>query len=74
MARADHCFAKTAERTRSIPGVVLSSSREEADLIRSYLLGVNSYIVKPVEFENFSEAMARLGFYWLLLNQALKRI
>lgn len=60
---------KSDERTRLIPVVVLTSSREERDIVRSYDLGVNSYIVKPVEFDNFAEAVAHLGLYWLLLNQ-----
>ena len=60
---------KADERTRGLPVVVLTSSREERDLLDSYELGVNSYIVKPVDFENFSSAVADLGFYWLLLNQ-----
>ena len=60
---------KAGERTKTIPVVVLSSSREEQDIARSYQLGVNSYIVKPVDFGNFSEAVADLGLYWLLLNQ-----
>ncbi len=60
---------KGDERTSVIPIVVLTSSREEQDIVQSYRLGVNSYIVKPVDFENFSEAVAQLGLYWLLLNQ-----
>ena len=60
---------KSDARTRLIPVVVMTSSREERDVVRSYQLGVNSYIVKPVEFSNFSEAMAQVGMYWLLLNQ-----
>lgn len=60
---------KADARTRVIPVVVLTSSREERDIIDSYQLGVNSYIVKPVDFEQFSEAVRQLGLYWRLLNQ-----
>ncbi len=56
-------------RTRLVPVVAMTSSREESDLIRSYELGVNSYIVKPVEFDSFSAAVAETGHYWLLMNQ-----
>ncbi len=60
---------KADERTRGIPVVMLTSSKEQCDLIESYQLGVNSYIVKPVDFENFVQAARELGSYWLLLNQ-----
>jgi two-component system response regulator len=60
---------KTDPRTRMIPVVVMTSSREERDIVESYQLGVNSYIVKPVDFDQFAEAVRQLGYYWLLLNQ-----
>ena len=60
---------KSNEKTCMTPVVVLTSSKEEKDMIESYRLGVNSYIVKPVNFESFSEAIAELKMYWLLLNQ-----
>ena len=60
---------KSDERTRIIPVVVLTSSREEQDMIESYNLGANSYIVKPVDFDKFFDAVGALGLYWLLLNQ-----
>ncbi len=56
-------------RTRAIPVVVLTSSREERDIVESYKLGVNSYIAKPVDFEQFTQAVRTFGLYWLLLNQ-----
>lgn len=63
---------KSDEQTRLIPVVVLTSSREEQDVVRSYRLGVNSYVVKPVGFEDFAQAVAQLGLYWVLLNQPLE--
>jgi two-component system response regulator len=60
---------KADPRTRKIPVAVMTSSREDSDIDRAYELGVNSYIVKPVDFEQFSEAVQKLGFYWLLLNE-----
>lgn len=56
-------------RTKLIPVVVLTTSREESDIIESYRLGVNSYIVKPVDFDKFMDAVKDMGLYWLLLNQ-----
>jgi len=59
---------KADPRTRTIPVVVLTSSKLERDVARSYETGVNSYIVKPVDFERFTDAVRQLGLYWLLLN------
>ncbi len=58
--------------TRALPIVVLTSSREEPDIATAYSLGVNSYIVKPVDFEQFTQAVQQAGLYWMLLNQAPK--
>jgi two-component system response regulator len=60
---------KSDPRTRNTPVVMMTSSREENDLVASYSLGVNSYIVKPVDFQQFVEAARTLGLYWLLLNE-----
>jgi CheY-like chemotaxis protein len=60
---------KSDERTRTIPIVVLTSSHEERDVVESYKFGVNSYIVKPVDFDKFIHAVAELGMYWMLLNK-----
>jgi CheY-like chemotaxis protein len=57
------------ERTKLLPIVMLTSSREDRDVVESYNLGANSYIVKPVDFDNFSDAVVNLGLYWLLLNE-----
>jgi two-component system response regulator len=59
-------------RTRTIPVVVLTSSKEQSDVVESYHLGVNSYIVKPLNFERFAAAVRDIGMYWLLLNQSAK--
>ncbi|MCG3167839.1 MAG: Response regulator rcp1 [Bacteroidia bacterium] len=63
---------KADERTKKIPVVVLTSSKEDPDINTCYELGVNSYIVKPVDFDNFFKAVEDLGLYWLLLNQPPK--
>lgn len=59
---------KGDQRTSKIPVVVLTSSKEEQDIISSYKLGVNSYVVKPVSYESFSKAVSDLGMYWMMLN------
>jgi two-component system response regulator len=61
---------KTNERTRAIPVVVVTSSREDPEIQAAYALGANSYVVKPVDFDTFLEAMSSIGLYWLLVNQA----
>jgi two-component system, response regulator len=61
---------KANEETRSIPVVIMTSSKEEQDIITSYQFGVNSYVVKPVEFGEFAQAVTELGLYWLLTNQS----
>jgi two-component system response regulator len=60
---------KNDPQRKIIPIVVLTSSREERDIIESYKLGVNAYIVKPVEFDKFVKAVSEIGFFWLILNQ-----
>ena len=62
---------KLNEATRTIPVVIMTSSKEEQDIITSYDLGVNSYVVKPVDFEGFAKAVSELGFYWLITNQGI---
>ena len=61
---------KADPRTRTIPVVVMTSSQEQRDVVESYQLGVNSYVVKPVDFDGFSRAVSDLGCYWVVLNQA----
>ncbi len=60
---------KSDEATRMIPVIIMTSSKEEQDVVTSYRLGVNSYVVKPVDFEGFASAVSQLGLYWLITNQ-----
>jgi two-component system response regulator len=62
-------IVKSDPQLRSIPVVVLTSSKEEKDIVNSYDLGVNSYIQKPVDFQKFTEAIAQVGYYWVILNE-----
>jgi len=59
---------KIDEKTKTIPVVVMTSSKEDRDIIESYKLGVNSYVVKPIGFENFAKAVTEVGLYWLVIN------
>jgi two-component system response regulator len=63
---------KSDERTKAIPVIVLTSSQEEKDMVEGYKLGVNSYIIKPIDFDKFTQAVAEIGYYWLVLNQRPK--
>lgn len=63
---------KSDAQTRTIPVVVVTSSQQDPDIQTAYQLGANSYVVKPVEFDAFQDAMIQLGFYWLLVNQPIK--
>ena len=60
---------KANENTRTIPVVIMTSSREEQDIVTSYHLGVNSYVVKPIHTDEFVKAVSQLGLYWLIINQ-----
>lgn len=63
---------KNDPRTSNLPIVIMTSSREDRDMVESYKLGVNSYVVKPVDFDQFVKAVTDMGFYWVLINQPLK--
>ena len=65
---------KACEHTKLIPVVIMTSSNEEQDILSSYQLGVNSYVVKPVAFEGFAKAVGELGFYWMLLNKWVNKL
>lgn len=63
---------KSNEKTKNIPVVIVTSSKEDPDIAKAYNLGANSYVVKPVNFEKFSETIVQLGFYWLVTNQDMR--
>jgi two-component system, response regulator len=63
---------KDDERTRTIPVVIITSSAEDPDVKKAYQLGANSYVIKPVQFDSFMEAMVKIGIYWLMVNHPLK--
>jgi two-component system response regulator len=60
---------KAEEKTRGVPVIIMTSSHEESDLIKSYKLGVNSYVVKPVDFDKFAEVVTEVGLYWMVCNK-----
>jgi CheY-like chemotaxis protein len=64
---------RAEERTRLLPVVILTTSTEERDLVESYSLGANSYIIKPVDFDQFTDAVGKLGMYWLVMNKTPRR-
>jgi two-component system, response regulator len=63
---------KADERTQTIPVVIVTSSAEDPDVKRAYQLGANSYVIKPVQFDSFMEAMVKVGIYWLMVNHPMK--
>jgi CheY-like chemotaxis protein len=63
---------KADARTRTVPVVVMTSSREERDIVQSYQLGVNSFVTKPIDFSEFTEAIRQIGLYWMMLNEPPK--
>jgi two-component system response regulator len=65
---------RSDERTKATPVIVLTSSTEERDIIESYQLGVNSYIVKPIDFDKFIDAVSEVGLYWMLLNKNIENL
>lgn len=63
---------KNDQKTRALPVVIMTSSREDRDIVESYKLGVNSYVVKPVDFDQFAKAVTEMGFYWVLINEPVR--